>query len=155
MKKNNRSKVFAIAAFLFLSVQIFAQTNFDGNALAYFLGKSATGTEIKDLKTNYHCEMANEAHYLSKDGIELILLKGLLCEIHLYNSSAVYGKFTGKLPNSLKFGMSSSEVKHLLGKPVVSYNNGYCEFELQNYILSCWLDGGKLNQVWVATKNAL
>ena len=99
--------------------------------------------------------MANEAHYLSKDGVELILQRSLLCEIHLYNSSAVYGKFIGKLPNNLKFGMSSSEVKHLLGKPVVSYNNGYCEFELQNYILSCWLDGGKLNQVGIATKNVL
>ena len=99
--------------------------------------------------------MANEAHYLSKDGVELILQRSLLCEIHLYNSSAVYGKFIGKLPNNLKFGMSSSEVKHLLGKPVVSYNNGYCEFELQNYILSCWLDGGKLNQVGIAIKSAL
>ena len=155
MKTKLISKTFSVTFLLFLSACCFAQTSFDGNALAYFLGKSATGTEIKDLKTNYHCEMANEAHYLSKDGIELILLKGLLCEIHLYNSSAVYGKFTGKLPNSLKFGMSSSEVKHLLGKPVVSYNNGYCEFELQNYILSCWLDGGKLNQVGVATKSAL
>lgn len=154
--KNKPTTIFlAISICLFLSIPIFAQTNFEGNALVYFLGKSATGSEIKDLKANYHCQMANEAHYLSKDGIELILQRSSLCEIHLYGSSMVYGKFTGKLPNGLKFGMTSSEVKHLLGKPVVSYNNGYCEFELQNYVLSCWLDGGKLNQVGVATKNAL
>ena len=107
---------------------------------------------MKDLKANCHCEMANDAHYLSKAGVELILKDDLLSEIHLYNKSAVYGNFTGKLPNNLKFGMASGEVKQLLGKPVVSYNNGYCEFEFSTYIVSCWLEGGKLNQVGVAAK---
>ena len=140
---------------LFASLTItnsFAQTSFDGNSLASYIGKSATGAEMKDLKANYHCEMANEAHYLSKDGIELILKDGVLNEINLYNKSAVYGNFTGKLPNNLKFGMASGDVKHLLGKPVASYNNGYCEFELSTYIISCWFESGALHQVGIAAK---
>ena len=140
---------------LFMSLSIanlFAQTSFDGNSLASFIGKSATGSEMKDLKANYHCEMANEAHYFSKDGIELILKDGMLNEINLYNKSAVYGNFTGKLPNNLNFGMTSGDVKHLLGKPVASYNNGYCEFELSNYIISCWFESGALRQVGITAK---
>jgi len=131
---------------------LFAQTGFDGNSLVSFLGKSAYGSELKELKATYHCEMANELHYLSKDGIELILKAGALNEIHLYNKSAVYGNFIGKLPNNLKFGMTSGDVKKLLGKPVVSYSNGYNEFENSNHIISCWLDGGQLSQVGIALK---
>lgn len=142
---------FCLLVFL-VATNLFAQNSFEGNALTTYLGKEATGAEMKELKANYHFEMANEAHYLSKGGIELILQKGLLNEIHLYNNSGVYGSFTGKLPNNLKFGMGSGDVKHLLGKPVASYNNGYCEFEFSNYIISCWLEGGKLNQVGIAAK---
>lgn len=129
-----------------------SSNNYEGDILVYFLGKSANSIEMKDLKANYKCEMANEAHYLSKYGIELILRSGALNEIHLYNSSAVYGSFTGLLPNKLRFGMSSGDVKHLLGKPIVSYNSGYCEYEYTNHILSCWFEGGKLKQVGVALK---
>ena len=85
----------------------------------------------------------------------MILRNGSLNEVHLYNGSAVYGSFAGALPNKLKFGMSSSDVKRLLGKPIVSYNSGYCEYEYTNFILSCWLDGGKLTQVGVAMKTLL
>jgi len=130
----------------------FAQSNFEGNALISFLGKSSTGAELKDLKANYHCEMANEVHYLSKAGIELILKGAELNEIHLYNQSAVYGNFTGKLPNGLRFGMSSGDVKRLLGKPVASYNNGYCEFDFPGYIISCWFESGDLHQIGVSVK---
>ncbi len=142
---------------MFLTQTVFAQTgsNYEGDVLVYFLGKSSASLELKDLKANYKCEMANDAHYLSKAGIELILKNSTLNEIHLYNGSAVYGSFTGKLPNNLKFGMTSSDVKRLLGKPIVSYNSGYCEYEYANYILSCWFDGGKLNQMGVAVKTAL
>ena len=122
----------------------FAQTSFDGNSLAFYIGKSATGAEMKDLKANYHCEMVNETHYLSKDGS--------LNEINLYNKSAVYGSFTGKLPGNLKFGMASADVKHFLGKPVASYNNGYCEFDISTCIISCWFESGALNQVGIAQK---
>lgn len=135
-----------------ICANLFAQTGFDGISLITFLGKSSTGSELKDLKANYHCEMANELHYLSKGGIELILKAGALNEIHLYAKSAVYGNFTGKLPNNLRFGMASYDVKKILGKPVVSYNNGYCEFEFPNYIISCWLESGQLTQVGVAMK---
>lgn len=152
MKIHSSFQIFLCAMMIFFSTRLFAQSGFDGNSLIAFLGKSATGSELKDLKANYHCEMANEAHYLSKDGIELILKSGALNEINLYNKSAVYGNFTGRLPNNLKFGMTSGDVKHLLGKPIISYSNGYCEFEFSNYIISCWLDGGKLNQVGIAVK---
>ncbi len=152
MKKSFAPKVFVFAWAVFIGSNLLAQSGFDGNALVAFLGKEASSTEMKDLKANYQCQMTNEAHYLSKAGIELILKSGLLNEIHLYNKSAVYGSFTGKLPNDLRFGMTSSDVKKLLGKPVVSYSNGYCEFEFQSYIISCWLEGGQLNQVGVALK---
>ncbi len=128
---------------------------YEGDVLAMFLGKGAASQELKDLKSNFKCEMANETHYLSNAGIELILRSGVLSEIHIYSGSAVYGNFTGKLPSNLKFGMYSSDVKRLLGKPVVSYNNGYIEYELANYTLSCWFEAGKLNQIGIAQKGSL
>jgi hypothetical protein len=82
----------------------------------------------------------------------LILKDGVLNEINLYNQSAVYGNFAGKLPNNLSFGMKSGDVKHFLGKPVAIYNNGYCEFELSNYIISCWFESGVLHQVGITAK---
>lgn len=142
----------ALSVFFMPGVSAQSSSNYEGDVLVYFLGKSAGSIELKDLKANYRCEMANEAHYLSKGGIELILKNNLLNEIHLYNGSAVYGSFAGKLPNNLKFGMSAGDVKRLLGKPIVSYNSGYCEYEFANYILSCWFDGSKLNQMGVAVK---
>src|SRR5688572_2643547 len=126
---------------------------YDGDMLAYYLGKSAKSTEIKELKAHYHAEMLNETHYLSKGGIELILKKGVLSEINIYRKSAVYGTFIDKLPKGLRFGMSSSEAKNLLGKPSTSYTSGYCEFEMDNYVLSCWFEGGKLSQLGLTIKN--
>lgn len=143
------------AIVFFAGQNSFAQSSFEGNGLVSFLGKNSSSTDLKDLKANYKCEMANELHYLSRGGIELILKNNSLNEIHLYGGSAVYGKFTGVLPNKLKFGMTSSNVKSILGKPVVSYNSGYCEYEFQNYILSCWFDGGTLSQVGIAVKTFL
>ena len=152
MKKISTTKFLALGFAILFASTLFGQSGFDGNALPSFLGKPASGSELKDLEANYHCEMANEAHYLSKDGIELLLKGGSLTEIHLFNKSAVYGSFTAKLPNNLKFGMSSGEVKGLLGKPTESYNSGYCEFELQSCVVSCWFEGGRLNQVGLAVK---
>ena len=79
---------------------------------------------------DYNFEMANEAHYLSKDGIELILKNGILDQISLYKTSSVYGNYTGKLPHDLVFGMTSANVKQLLGKTKIVYTSGYAEFEL-------------------------
>lgn len=154
MKTRTSFKIF-FALFLFAAQNSFAQNSFDGNGLVSFLGKTSSSADLKDLKANYKCEMANELHYLSRGGIELILKNNALNEIHLYGSSAVYGKFSGVLPNKLKFGMVSGEVKKLLGKPVVSYNSGYCEYEFASYILSCWFDGGTLSQVGIAVKSSL
>ncbi|MCX6197699.1 MAG: hypothetical protein NTY88_00570 [Bacteroidetes bacterium] len=134
MKTKLLFKIF-FASLFFVAQISFAQGGFEGNALISFLGKNSSSTDLKDLKANYKCEMANELHYLSRGGIELILKRNELNEIHLYGSSAVYGKFAGALPNKLKFGMVSGEVKRLLGKPIVSYNSGYCEYEFSNYIL--------------------
>ncbi|MCS6933844.1 MAG: hypothetical protein NZM35_01660 [Chitinophagales bacterium] len=137
---------------LWFTVSSFSQAKYDGDLLFTFLGKEAQSPELKELKAGYRCQMANENHYLSNEGIELILSKGVLYEIHLYASSAVYGNFTGKLPKNLRFGMFSSQVKALLGKPLVSYNSGYCEYEIDNYILSCWFEAGKLQQVGISLK---
>lgn len=139
---------------LSISANTFAQrsTMYEGDVLTYFLGKAANSEELRELKANYKCEMANETHYLSRGGIELILRNRVLSEIHLYTGSAVYGNFTGQLPHNLKFGMYSSDVRKILGKPVVSYNSGYCEYEMPGYILSCWFETGKLTQVGIALK---
>lgn len=144
-----------ISTLLVLSISgVFAQSNYEGDALVTFLGKASNSQELKDLKANYSCEMANEEHYLSKGGIELILRNSALNEMHLYRSSAVYGSYKGKLPNRLQYDMLPSEVKRLLGKPTVSYNSGYCEFDMGTYIISCWFDSGKLDQVGVAVKGS-
>ncbi|MBK7147713.1 MAG: hypothetical protein IPH78_02565 [Bacteroidetes bacterium] len=155
---NNKIRVVSVAIVVTLlcSYSVAQNTSvYEGDVLTLFLGKGAASQELKDLKSNFKCEMANETHYLSNSGIELILRSGVLSEIHIYSGSAVYGNFTGKLPNNLKFGMYSSDIKRLLGKPVVSYNNGYIEYELANYTLSCWFESGKLNQIGIAQKGSL
>lgn len=141
---------------LFACPGLSAQGNkYEGDVLIGFLGKSAISQELKELKAGYNCEMANEEHYLSKAGIELILRSGVLHEMHFYSGSAVYGHFKGQLPNKLRFGMLPSEVKKLLGKPTASYNSGYCEFELPTCVVSCWFESGKLDQVGIALKGTI
>lgn len=143
--------VFA-ALSLLAPVPVVSQSAFEGNSLLSYLGKDTFSQEAKSLKANYHFEMVNEAHYLSNAGIELILQKGLINEIHLYHNSSVYGSFKSQLPKGLIFGMSSGSAKQLLGKPVASYSNGYCEFENSGQIISCWFENGKLNQVGLSVK---
>lgn len=153
MRKTYATKILSLVVIVLYCTGLFAQTAFDGNALTALLGKSSTGAEFKELKDHYHCDMVNETHYTSKEGIELMVKGDVLSEIHLFTKNAVYGGFTGKLPDKLNFGMSSAEVKGLLGKPVVNYiSTGYCEFELAAYTVSCWFEGGKLTQVGFAVK---
>lgn len=142
-------------AFIAAPVKSNAQSfgNFDGDVLFYFLSKASGSAEVKELKANYNCIMVNETRYLSSDGIELILQKNILSEINLYSKSAAYGAFTGKLPRKLRFGMTAGEVKQLLGKPLVSYNSGYSEFEYNNTIITCWFEKGRLSQVGLAAKS--
>ena len=142
-----------VTAFAF-PLNLFSQSvsGYEGDGLSFFLGKSSIGAELKDLKAHYKCEMANELHYLSKDGIELVLSGQTLNEIHLYKSSAVYGTYIGKLPKKLRFGTTPEDVRHLLGKPSLSYNSGYCEYEYPGFVLSCWFDSGRLTQVILSAK---
>lgn len=122
-----------------------------GDALTTQIGKSSN--ETKDLIKTYNLEMANNERYLGKEGIELIFKKDALNEIKIYNNSPVYGSFKHELPGKLKFGMSDAAVKQLLGKPTVAYNsNGYIEYQYDKYVLSCWFEAGKLNQVVIAAK---
>ena len=146
--------ILVLFTFLFLCISVSAQTEttFEGNGLISFLGKKVNSKEVKDLKSNYRCEMANELHYLSKDGIELIMRNNCLTEINLYAHSAVYGTYKGLLHKNLKFTMTSSEVKKLLGKPVINYNSGYCEYEYATYTLCCWFDGYTISQMGIAMK---
>ncbi len=151
MKKHIRRLLLCTVA-VFFNAMLWAQTACDGNALMNYLGKEASSSRLKELKACYRCEMVNEAHYLSKGGVELILQNSRLSEIHIYSKSAVYGTFTGVLPKTLKFGLSSGEVKKRLGHATVSYSSGYCEFEFADYTISCWLDKGKLSQVNLVLK---
>jgi hypothetical protein len=141
--------------YAFLSVMPFcssAQGHADGNMLTTYLGKSAESQELKNLESDYKFEMANDNHFLSKEGIELILKDGALQQINLYKSSQVYGSFAGKLPHDLAFSMTSGNVKQLLGKPLVAYSSGYAEFELNDCTISCWFDGDRLSQVTLNKK---
>jgi hypothetical protein len=150
MKANIKPKAFVtIAAMLFMTA-CFAQVAYDGDALASYLGKSTESPEIKGLVSNYKCEMGNPAHCISVNGIELMMQKGMLAEIRLYKTSNVYGSFKGKLPKGIKFGMSPADVRALLGKPSVNYNSGYSEFDLRNYVIACWFEGGRLSQLSIS-----
>jgi len=130
----------------------FAQSKTDGDRLINALGKGPQTTEVNDLKAGYNFQEANENHFLSKEGIELVMQNAMLSEIRIYKDSPVYGSFKGRLPRGLNFNLTSAEVKKILGKPSVSYNTGYCEFEYQGQVISCWFDKDRLSQVDLGTK---
>jgi hypothetical protein len=140
-------KVLATALMVLLFSFSFAQRHADGGSLSMYLGKSSESQEFKNFVKDNNFEMANESHYLSKNGIELILKNGILDQISLYKSSSVYGNYTGKLPHDLVFNMTSANVKQLLGKPKVAYTSGYAEFDLIDCTIACWFDGDRLSQV--------
>lgn len=153
MKTVRKIKACMLVFALFISVGAWGQYANYGDVFTPALGKEVQSPEVSELITNYHLEKANETHYLSNEGVELILKNGLLTEVRFYQNSPVYGKFVGVLPRQLKFGMSTGEVKALLGKPTVSYNtSGYLEFERDGKIVSCWIEEGKLSQVSVSLK---
>ena len=144
-----------LSAFCCFSFLLNAQTVFSGDSILAYLGKNSSGTEISELKTAYDFQVANDDHYLNKNGIELFFKSGLLKEIHLYKSSLVYGAFPGALPQKLHFGVSSAEAKRLLGKPTLAYtSSGYCEFELSGIIYSCWFESGGLTQLNIELKTS-
>lgn len=153
MKTAYTPHLFLLAIILFFNTAANAQFKSDNsNAMVAVLGKEAGSAEMNDLKTSHKLEAANDAHYISSAGVELLLRNGKVNEVRLFNKSAAYGAFKGKLPNGLAFGMGSGDVKRLLGKPTESYNNGYCEFEFPAYIISCWFDGGALSQVGLSAR---
>ncbi len=145
-------KAVAVIACTLVFTASFAQSKVEGDALLGALGKTDQSSELGDLKSSFTFQMANENHYLSKDGIELVLQNSLLNEIRLYKDSPVYGGFKGKLPKGLSFNLTSGDVKKLLGKPTVSYNSGYCEFEVGGQVISCWFDKDRLSQVDLGAK---
>jgi hypothetical protein len=154
MKRNNWRKLTTLIGGLIFFLTISAQTKYEGDQLITFLGKAPDSWEFTNLKNGYAFDMANDAHYLSSEGIELILTNGVLHEIQLYRNSAVYGSFKGALPRGLRFGMNAAEVRKILGKPTVIYNStGYLEFEWNNnYVYSCSFENGQLSQVTVGLK---
>jgi hypothetical protein len=117
------------------------------------LGKSSTSDEFKKFAGDYKLEESNASRYQSKDGIEVIVKDGIVREVHVHKSSPVFGSYTGKLPSSLNFGMSSEQVRNLLGVPTTAYtSSGYTEYEYATYNLSCWFEEGTLRQVVVSSK---
>jgi hypothetical protein len=152
MKSTYPPRALALFALLAICTFCFAQAPYDGDMLISALGKTDQNSEVSNLKTSYNFQMANENHYLSKDGIELTFQDATLNEIKLYKHSKVYGNFTGRLPRGLRFDLNPEEVKGLLGKPSQSYNSGYCEFELRGQIISCWFENDRLSQIGLALK---
>ena len=153
MKSKIKPKAVAPIVAIFLMSVSFAQSNYEGDALRSYLGKPAESAEVKGLVSNYHCDIANPGHCFSMEGLEVMLQKGIVTEIRLHQNSAVYGSFKGKLPRGLRFGMSSDAIRAILGKPTVNYQtSGYSEFDLHDYSIACWLEGGKLTQITISTK---
>lgn len=152
MPINHLRKAFLLFAYCFIFASTFAQARYDGDMFINVLGKTVQSSEVSDLKASYSFQMANEDHYLSKEGIELLLQNSTLNEIRIYKESTIYGSFKGKLPGGLSFNLTSVEVKKILGKPTVNYNSGYCEFEVMGQIISCWFDKDCLSQVDLGAK---
>lgn len=152
METINLPKAISTIAALLMFMAAFAQGNYEGDGLTSYIGKKAESEEVKNLQDKYHGNMANDSHYLSSEGIELIFKNGLLNEINLFKTSPVYGSFKGRLPKGVAFGMSSSEVKAKLGKPTLAYNSGYCEFNVNGNIVSCWFENGGLNQLGISAQ---
>ncbi|HWB63389.1 MAG TPA: hypothetical protein VG603_07765 [Chitinophagales bacterium] len=143
-----------MAGFLFFTHPAMAQTQPEGDGLSTYIGKAGESEDLKSLEENYKLSMATNGHYLSDQGIELVLKNGILDQINLYSKSTVYGNFSGRLPRNLKFGMTSADVKAHLGKPLVAYSSGYAEFALADCVISCWFDHDRLMQVGINSKNA-
>jgi len=143
-----KASITIVTAFLF-SIAFAQPGSYDGDRLTDAIGKSSGGPEVAGLETTYHCEMTNPAYYSSiTDGMELIMKDGALNEIRLYKNSLVYGTFKDNLPKALRFGMSSGEVKALLGKPTVNYSStGYMEFQIKGTLFACGFEGGKLSEL--------
>ncbi len=145
-------KIFAFTL-VFAFTTVIAAVTYEGDAFIGLIGKAADSPEVKEIESTYKCDELNNSHFASATmGVELKMKNNLLDEIYLYNASKVYGSYKGKLPNKLTFGMSPATVKATVGKPGVAYNTGYCEFELGSYTLSCWFEGGGLNQVIISAK---
>jgi len=143
----------AFAALTIVAMMSFSLQTGDSGKYISALGKSSDSPEFTNLKSTGIFEEVNNQHYLSKDGIELILQQNTLNQINFYRSSEVYGKFTGDLPKGLKFGMTPAQVKSILGKPTVAYNSsGYLEFTIQQYTYACSFDKGVLSQVGISVK---
>lgn len=117
------------------------------------IGKDETSEAFKTLVSTYSLEAANSSRYQSDKGVEAILKDSKVSEIHLHRESSIYGSYKGELPAKLVFGMSTNEVKGILGKPTTAYTtSGYNEYVYDTYILSCWFENGVLSQVVISAK---
>lgn len=149
MDRTNFKEVFTGAVMLLFVLTVAAQR---GDMYTAALGKTSDSPEFGALKGSQHFDMVNDQHYLSSDGLELILKEGTLSTINFYhNGGKAYGDFHGTLPHGLKFGMSEAEVRNILGKPTVAYNSsGYLEFDMQGITYACSFSGGALSQLGIS-----
>jgi hypothetical protein len=137
---------------LTILIPLSAQSKYEGDALVSQLGKGVESPEVKSIMGNYHCDIGNPSHCVSNEGLEMVMANSTLEEIHLYKASPAFGSFKAKLPRGLRFGMTPADVRAILGKPLVSYSNGYSEYEQNDYGISCWFDKGRLSQLNIAAK---
>lgn len=138
-----------IALFILTTISFFSYAqNF-----SELIGKPETSEEFKLLVSNYSLQTANSSRYQSNQGVEVILKDGKVSEIHLHKESSIYGSYKSELPSKLLFGMTTNEVKGLLGKPTTAYtSSGYNEYVYDTYVLSCWFENGLLSQVVISSK---
>lgn len=153
MKTTITTGCFIFITAVHLTPLIHGQTTTSGSTFISALGKSSNSQEVMVLIEDYHLEKANDKHYVSKEGVELILNNEVLTEVRLYQNSAVFGKFTHTLPYGLQFGASLADLRKLLGKPTLSYqSSGYSEFEKGGVIIACWFEEGVFCQISLSLK---
>lgn len=154
MKSPITTSCFIFITAIHLTPLIYGQTQNSGySPFIPALGKGSTSQEVVELIASYHLEKANDNHYVSKEGMELILKNDTLTEIRLYQNSAVFEKFTSLLPYGIQFGTTLEDVRKILGKPTLSYRtSGYTEFEKNGVVIACWFEEGFFNQVSLSLK---
>lgn len=124
-----------------------------GDQLLTLVGSSINNDKVFKILEGNGVKKATGTKFCSNiTGIDVTLHGDTIAEVQLYRSNPVYGRFDKMLPKNLVFGMSLSDIKGVLGKPMVTYtNSGYSEYKIGKVTLTCWFESGELNQVSIST----
>jgi hypothetical protein len=140
-------------SFVFLPAAIYPQM-IEGDGLLNITGTEANNPGTKKFFEEYGIKKSQEGKYSSdKFGIDIGTSHDTLTSVTMYQTSEMYGTYTGKLPKGLRFGMSNPDIVKILGKPSLAYiNTGYMEYTYGRKVMACWFENKALNQVLITLK---